>query len=243
MRTEIKLDTCELLEWDSAFFGRRIGQIRGNVLTNELIDQIRACAYAQAIDCLYFFGRTDDYETVRLAEKAGLSLVDIRTEYKRRIQLDEDWIHPEVTRFFKPDDLPELAQIAQTSHTDSRFYFDGNFSRAQCDRLFKTWIQRSCSGWADGVLVAVQHNAPAGYLTCHCRPNASGHIGLLAVSDNWRCKGLGMALVQSALSYFHSKGISDVSVVTQGRNGPSQRLYQRSGFLTSQTYLTYHWWL
>jgi dTDP-4-amino-4,6-dideoxy-D-galactose acyltransferase len=234
---------CEFLEWDSALFGYRIGRIRANLLTPKLLSDIKTWAHSNPVDCLYFFSRTDEYETVRLAEGAGLSLVDVRITYERRLYSESRRTPSLRVRLFEPKDLPFLRDIAGKSHTDSRFYFDCRFSRVSCDELFKTWIERSCSGWADAVLVGLQDDEPAGYLTCHHESKESGNIGLVAVSGRARSKGLGTELVQSALQHFDSKGIQQVSVVTQGRNRTSQRLYQRSGFLTEQTQLTYHWWL
>jgi ribosomal protein S18 acetylase RimI-like enzyme len=243
MTSEMSAEPCEVLEWDSGLFGYRIGRVHGNVLTRHLLREIKAWAGANAVDCLYFFGQTDEYETVRLAEEAGLSLVDVRVTYERQLQSGMRQTPSERVRLFEPKDLPFLREIAQNSHTDSRFYFDWKFPKARCDELFKVWIERSCSGWADAVLVGLQDNEPAGYLTCHREPRENGKIGLVAVSGSARAKGLGAELLQSALQYFNSRSIQRVSVVTQGRNRTSQRLYQRAGFLTDHMQLTYHWWL
>jgi dTDP-4-amino-4,6-dideoxy-D-galactose acyltransferase len=234
---------CEFLEWDSVFFGHRIGRLQGNVLTTKLLVDAKTWAHANSVECLYFFGRSDEYETVRLAEGAGLSLVDVRITYQRRVYSDLGRAPSPRVRLFEPTDLSFLRDIAGKSHTDSRFYFDCKFSKVRCDDLFKTWIERSCSGWADAVLVGLQDEEPAGYLTCHRESKESGKIGLVAVSGRARSKGLGTELVQSALQYFSRNNTQQVSVVTQGRNRTSQRLYQRAGFLTDQTLLTYHWWL
>lgn len=83
----------------------------------------------------------------------------------------------------------------------------------------------------------------AGYVTCHLPPNSdSGSIGLIAVSPTHQGQGLGKALITAATDWFASRGVRRVSVVTQGRNVPAQRLYARCGFIPSRLELYYHLW-
>jgi ribosomal protein S18 acetylase RimI-like enzyme len=91
------------------------------------------------------------------------------------------------------------------------------------------------------VLVAEKEGAPAGYCTCDLR-DGGGSIGLLAVDPRWRRERFGTALVQSALDFFRASGAARTTVVTQGHNIASQRLYQRAGFVTSSIQLWYHRW-
>ena len=71
---------------------------------------------------------------------------------------------------------------------------------------------------------------------------ASGAIGLLAVADWSRGVGLGGQLVAGALLFFAEAGCKRVTVVTQGRNCPAQRLYQNCGFRSASMELWYHRW-
>ena len=57
-----------------------------------------------------------------------------------------------------------------------------------------------------------------------------------------RGRGGGSALVQGALAWFADRGVTQVLVVTQGRNVGAQRLYQKAGFLTRKVELWYHRW-
>ena len=49
---------------------------------------------------------------------------------------------------------PRFGQSQRDSHRDSRFYYDPGFPNQRCDELYETWIDRSCHGYADTVLVA-----------------------------------------------------------------------------------------
>lgn len=145
-------------------------------------------------------------------------------------------------RLSTPDDVPALRAIARKNHTTSRFYFDPHFPTSLCDALYETWIDRSCTGYADAVFVAAIDNQPVGYITCHLDDNDNGRIGLFGVKEEWRGISVGSELIGGSKSWFSSRGINYVKVVTQGRNYSAQRFYQRHGFFVEKVQLWYHRW-
>lgn len=232
---------CEFLAWDSQFFGLRIARLTEPRLTpGGVASALRWCRTNQ-IGCLYFLADSDDAETVRLAQVNAFQLVDIRLTLERRLGSGIASPAPAV-RPFQAADAAGLRAIARVSHRDSRFYYDAQFARPQCDALYEAWIERSFGGWADAVLVAECDDAPAGYISCHLAPSGVGSIGLVAVAQEYRRRGLGRQLVAAALEYFGQNGMHQASVVTQGRNIGSQRIYQRCGFLAQSVQLWYHCW-
>jgi dTDP-4-amino-4,6-dideoxy-D-galactose acyltransferase len=202
-----------------------------------------------SITCLYFLAGTDDAATVRAAEDGGFRLVDVRITLGRG-SIEPVPVTPSVdpleiaTRPSKADDLPILRQIASVSHDSTRFFFDPNFPRAKCALLYQRWIEKSCAGYANQVLVGEIGGMPAGYITCHLPSDSeqTGRIGLLAVAPTGRGHGLGKRLVRHALDWFAGQSVEAVSVVTQGRNVPAQALYQQCGFVTRSVFLWYHKW-
>jgi dTDP-4-amino-4,6-dideoxy-D-galactose acyltransferase len=238
---------CEILEWDTAFFGVRIGRVVGDRLTPALSTRINQWCLDHAIECLYFLARSDDPDTSGLAEDQGFRLVDIRISLKRnlmdRANAREKSPIPDLgVRHACTGDVPFLEKIARQSHRDSRFYFDRHFPRRLCDDLYATWIRRSCEGYADSVFVAHQSDKPIGYVTCKITPELGGQIGLIAMQEGFRGLSVGNAMMDQAIRWFAANGVSEVIVFTQGRNTGSQRFYQREGFLTSSVELWYHKW-
>jgi dTDP-4-amino-4,6-dideoxy-D-galactose acyltransferase len=116
-----------------------------------------------------------------------------------------------------PDDLPALRAIAGTSHSDSRFCNDRHFPRLKCDELYRVWIEKSCAGSADVVLVAEHRGEPAGYVTCAVTGDRA-QIGLIAVASDAQGVGLGRALLQGAFSWMRTRAAVTAWVVTQERN-------------------------
>ncbi len=230
---------CEFLEWDSQFFGFRIGRVRQKQLRRESAAAALAWASKNRMDCLYLLTPDTEEETQAAAVANGFRQVDVRLTFARAPESDATGIG--AVRPFRQGDEDALRAIARTSHTDSRFYYDTRFPRERCDALYDTWIRRSCDGWAQTVLVAESAGRAAGYLSCHLSEGA-GSIGLVAVEERCRGLGLGRQLVRAALKYFHAEGMKRVTVVTQGRNQASQRLYRSCGFQLETSEVWYHWW-
>jgi ribosomal protein S18 acetylase RimI-like enzyme len=257
-------DLCRFLEWDSAFFERRIAALNVPRLTADLVRDALAWCDAEAIDCLYFLADSDDPATTTLAYEAGFQFVDARVTLDIKLPP-----HPSPTqagrggeghlasflsfkergiggeghslRPYLPDDLPALKAIARVSYTDSRFYFDPHFPREKCDLLYERWIEKSCAGGAEQVIVAEGDQQAVGYITCHLKGD-TGEIGLLGVSETARGGGIGVALIRASLAWFAEQNVSTVQVVTQARNVGAQRAYQRAGFLTRSVQVWYHRW-
>ena len=239
-------EQCELLPWDSNFFAFPIARLRSDHLTSQIADDAEKWCRDHHIHCLYFLARSDDPDTVKLAESRGYHLVDVRLTMD---QSPSPASIPPVTpgsnscRAAMTDDLPELRRIARSSHTDTRFFFDDRFEWPRCEALYETWIQSSCEGFAQAVFVVESGGRVAGYVTCHLSKQADdGSIGLIAVDGLHQGKGLGRQLIAAAMDWFIAQKTSRVSVVTQGRNVAAQRLYARAGFIPRKLELYYHRW-
>ena len=62
-----------------------------------------------------------------------------------------------------------------------------------------------------------------------------GYIGMLAVDQHNRRKGIGRQLMQAAIAAFTSSGASEITLDTESTNVASQALYQSLGFLYTET--------
>jgi dTDP-4-amino-4,6-dideoxy-D-galactose acyltransferase len=224
----IDLQVIETLAWDSEFFGFGIGRLHGESLTPALATEAKQWCRENGLTCLYFLGPAEPVD-----DPGGFYFVDERVTYR--------WdTHPVAgtspsVRYFESSDLEALEAIARYSHHDSRFYNDPQFDRARCDDLYATWIRRSCQRSADAVFVATDQGRPAGYLTC-----TKNSIGLVAVAEDVRGRGLGKQLVTAAQRYLYASGAGCAEVVTQGRNQAAHDLYSGCGFQVAKTEHWYH---
>ena len=236
---------CRTLDWDSQFFGLRIARLDGPRLRPDEAENIDRWCVAERIDCLYFLAAGDCPETVATAEANGFGFKDLRITYEWKAALGARGIQPQIgdrvkVRTFLESDLERLVEIARASHTDSRFFFDQRFDRHRAAELYEIWIRQACG--SDHVIVGESKGAPAGYLSCQISRERAGSIGLAAVDGRFHGQGIGRAMIEAALGWFRENGITDISVVTQGRNVPAHRFYQSAGFLTRTIEGWYHKW-
>lgn len=237
---------CKFLEWDSDFFGLRIGRVTASSLDSGTIDRVCAWAAQERIDCLYFLCPLADKASIHVAEHAGFFLTDIRVTFEAvlggsaRPDLN---VTPRV-RSQRPEDIAALKTLAGASHQQTRFFADPHFSRLLCGKLYEIWMEKSCASNTSHVLVAATPGgAVQGYITCDLHEDTPGSIGLVGVDAGARKMGLGRELVLASLHYFETRGCTRATVVTQGQNIEAQRLYQSCGFVIQSVEAWHHCWL
>ena len=233
---------CQIVEWDSRFFGLNIGRLNPERPSVRNVEEALVWSREQNIQCLYALVVPDD-PVCNVLEAKGFAHVDDRVTLGVSAKPVEVRIPSEgdLGAWCEADIAP-LRAIAALNHTDAKYYADGHFPVAKCDELYATWIENSCRGFADNVLVARQAGRPIGYITCHLRGSGHGQIGLLGVGESGRGKGWGQALVRASLNWFAGQGASDVIVVTQGRNAAARALYRKCGFEISSEQWWFHKW-
>jgi GNAT superfamily N-acetyltransferase len=241
----------ENLAWDTEFFSVSIGRIKNSFLDDETVAAVLDEARRDGLRCLYFEAEPNDLTTVLTVEKNGFHLVDVRVV----LQYSFDNLPAPSLKYPIPSelviteavesDLPRLEEIAVGVGEFSRYTFDSNFGLEDNERLYRMWIRNSFHGLADIVFVARwggEGGDVVGLITCLAREGI-GYIDLAGVHHEYRRKRIGTCLVQSALDWGGNQDIGEMQVLTQARNVPAQRLYQRMGFLTKSMTLFFHKWL
>jgi len=240
------IDVCDFLSWDTAFFGLRLGRVKGQFLDTARCQMIDAWAASNEIAGLYFLASSDDAAVIRAAEANQFHLTDVRMTFDYRVP-KQSANRASSQLLMRPSiasDVQPLIDISKDAYVHSRFYHDPHFTPEQCSALYQTWIRRSClEDYAEEVWVAELEGQPVGYVTCHLDQDIKdGSIGLVGIAEQARGQKVGEQLVNRALDWFAEQGMVTVSVVTQGSNIAAQRLYQKCGFATRSLQLWYHKW-
>jgi dTDP-4-amino-4,6-dideoxy-D-galactose acyltransferase len=140
---------------------------------------------------------------------------------------------------------PQLLNLAMASGAYSRFNVDPRFPRARFLEMYRIWIERSVRREiADTVLVEhdpMIEDGLSGMVTVAIA-NGIGKIGLLAVAEQARGRGVGRRLLNSAHEWMRSHGAHDARVVTQLANSPACGLYRACGYALAAVEDYYHFW-
>jgi len=236
---------CKHLQWESDFFGVNIAKVNSRKMDKGILRKVNEWCQVNNIECLFFLADSSYRNTYYTINSDNFIFVDNRLTLS--IDLNKvtiDAANPnlyDIRNYLKPD-IVYLKAIANKSHMNTRYYFDKMFPSTLCGQLYEKWIENSCEGYADKVFVAEVKDKVVGYISCHKENTKSGKIGLFAIDSSVRNIGIGYSLVKTALKWFEENSINYVTVVTQGRNIPSQRLYQKCDFRSQSSMNWYHKW-
>jgi dTDP-4-amino-4,6-dideoxy-D-galactose acyltransferase len=193
MTTSPQHPPCEFLEWDTQFFGKRIGSIQVNTLNAETMQEIMQWSQEMAIECLYFLANTEDAQTIRIAETNGFYFQSVRTVVERPLSnlesLDLPAMEGLTLRSAKESDLELLRPVARHSYNWTRFSIDPCFPDNKAEEMYDIWLTKSVRReMADEVVVAEYGGQAVGYMTCRLAKDGSteGTFQLLGVAGRER---------------------------------------------------------
>lgn len=231
-----------ILAWDSAYFNQRVATFEQERPNSCDIERALRWGDDNRVDCMYASIPISHTESMAKLVRNGFDPMDLRIDFEGKPSDVKLLAKSAVlVRSWKPADIPVLKAIARDSHKDGRFLSDKRFSIESRDLFYPTWIENSCNGYADRVLVAEYSGQVVGYVTGHIHKGL-GRIGLIAASPNFQGKGIGCALMVDAIAWFRDEGCQQVKVATSGSNLVAQRFYQKSGFASCELRMQLHCW-
>lgn len=228
----------ERLDWDSNFFGLRIG--RAIVSSEE-----EGAALASQRKNL-----KEDYDLLYLFTSHGMrfpddkaKLVDEKVVYSLSKVVPSE-ANPSVELWDANKGVTdELLHLALVSGKYSRFKLDDSLPSGSYERLYSRWIEQSVNhAIATEVFCYMVNIIPKGLVTLD-RKNGVGTIGLVAIHEEFQGRGIGSALIRHVIRYAQAGQCIKLSVATQHDNIPACRLYEKNGFETESVTDVWHWWL
>jgi len=219
------------LEFDSNLFGYPVGAIQV---------EASGCTESMARETLQ--QDNNPFQVVYIFSKQPLDSfgepADIKLVYLKSSLLPSSASQSMVS--YTGGDDQRLHELAYASGVYSRFHTDPRFVRNEFQKLYTLWMEKSIrKEIADAILVHRDIKGITGMVTVAAQ-NAEAEIGLIAVSESERGKGIASALISQAESFAAEKGCRQLKVATQAANQPASLLYEKNGFtLFSKTYI-YH---
>lgn len=233
------MESIKRLDWDSKFFGYEVGKV--------LISDFEDFDYSKFKKDSINFKLVYVFAQQRLNEYNKLKLVDEKVTFHREIPSTvtvNTRCDYSITSFIKEiHDINALRQLALESGIYSRFNVDNHFDNNEFKNLYLHWINNSVKGkLALDTIIVVDHNDILGFATLTEKTTKCADIGLVAVDQTSRGKGVGLNLICEAIKRARNLGYQFVQVVTQKANIPAVRLYEKAEFKIKDITYIYHYW-
>jgi len=234
------------LSWDSEFLGIPVARIASQITCKELPECLieaqrkgfRLAYWAAACGSVLEVV-AQRYRRQHIVDQVTLRKV-VECPRPRKILTDEYML-----KQVAPDDsVSDLYDLSYEAGWSSRFRLDNRLAPDVFPRLYRTWIERSCHGQiADAVyVIRYADYLPAGLVTLAIS-GATCSIGLIAVSQEHRRRGLAGMLMQTAEEFSELHNCRQLTVVTQVQNAAAVALYKSAGFVQTDCTSWYHFWL
>lgn len=216
--------------WDSDFFGRKIGKLFLNNIEDLDAEELKQ------YDLVYVFSDNPDLN-LKLVDKKIVYLIDDLQKVEQ-INLSEPEFYDPTT-----DDYSQLLDLTLQSGVFSRFNIDRNFTNNEYQRLYKEWIDKSITKEiALEIIIKKIDSKIVGFATVTHKSEGIADIGLVAVDDNHRGKGIAKEIISQILEFAKSRHYKKIQVVTQLDNSPANILYTKMGFKKESLTNVYHIW-
>lgn len=227
-----------ILQWDSAFFGLRIGRV--DLQTDADVVELKNYQedLRQQFDLLYIF----NLNNVNFSAE-GAQLVDEKILYSKPCEPRKQFSDVAFFQGATPSD--DLYRLALVSGGYSRFKLDEHLPQGSYERLYNRWIENACprEGTNKQILTFLDtNNITKGMITID-HQGELGHIGLVAVDADAQHQGIGGKIMSTLDGYLFKLGVKTLEVPTQKANTNACRWYEKNGFRIQSKTPIYHWWL
>ncbi len=235
--------------FNSEIFGLKMGNVElDNPILNYKQFITEEKAFLNDFEHLSLKIDSNNKQLFNYAIASGYYLVDTLIEY---IFTKNKSILPKINhkcelRDYQINDLKDLKNIAKNSFEIDRFHSDKNLSRERCDLYYEKWVENSCNGFADKVIVATYKDEIVGFTTGKNYENDElGHLVLSAVSNKYRGLGIYTSMIYEGVSWIlndfqFKKGIL---VGTQLNNIAVQKAWIKLGFSVFKSTYVLHKYL
>jgi ribosomal protein S18 acetylase RimI-like enzyme len=178
-------------------------------------------------------------EATRALENSGFHLIECYLELEHNLEQIPPITGKNIIRPFRENEIHQLEKIAFESFQYSRFHMDPQIKAVEANTSRSEWVKNSCKGRAEAVFVAEVDQRPVGFVICK-EKTSIGILDLIAVYPDYRNRKLGYDLTVEFLKFCRSQQYYLAKVGTQAHNIPSIRMYEKTGFVMSETYYSYH---
>jgi dTDP-4-amino-4,6-dideoxy-D-galactose acyltransferase len=221
-------------KWDSDFFKMKIGEMY--LENSKDYNQKELSLLSKEYNLIYIFSNEDI---------KGLKPIDKREIFKLNI-IDRETIkqfNDSISFSSEKHSYDEIHSLTLQSGVYSRFKIDRNFKNNEYKKLYNEWIKKSISKEISiDIIIILIENKIVGFATLNKKSAQLADIGLVAVDEKYRGRGIAKELIHRTIFKAKKLGFKEIQVITQNENKPARKLYEAIGFNSIKTTNIYHYW-
>jgi len=235
----------DLLKWDSDFFGFQVG--RSDNSETLAPDQLLKKAKDLGFKLIYLFlekpvnpGFTNQackFHEFNLMEEKVIFIKEINRNSplpSTNVSVcDQNEFSKYKERFY---------ELGVASGHYSRFLHDSHIPTSKFRELYRRWVDNGINNQSSNIIYSQNENSISGFVTLDYEKSHT-NIGLFAVSEEFRRKGIGQLLMKKIETLTSHRKLNKIQVTTQRQNKMACNFYQKLSFLEKTSFLTYHIWL
>lgn len=217
------------LDWDSDFFGKRIGEWQTDTPPDakEGFEVVYAKSSKPILKPLEGFEKSHDETRVVFTKKL---------QNARKVR---NTILAFAGSGFNKEDL---YPVAFESGKYSRFKLDVKFGEESFKKLYTVWVDNSVTGkFADNILIDTEGRELRGMVTYKVQEHKAV-IGLIGILPGYQGKGIGRGLLESVEKELIETNINELTIPTQLANNGACEFYKKNGYVITETTYISHFW-
>lgn len=197
----------EKLNWDSEFFGIKIGKVTIDEQEDFNPVKFKEQAKDEGYELIYVF-KFQNMLSWEIVKKEELDLVDIQLTMTKKFN-KEDYLdipydfRTELTKIEKK----ECYRIAEETSIVSRFYKEKKMGPIITKELYRKWIDNALNqSFADGIFLVKENDTVIGIHVIKTDIiNKSGNCSIIGVAPNYQGRGIGNRLWNQSFGYWASE--------------------------------------
>lgn len=195
----------ENLEWDSDFFGIKVGRLIVSDLNSFDAVSFNKQVLSDNYDLVYIVSLKKMLDFEKLSP-LNLSLMDIQITMSKKVDITECTDHPyEFRTELSEKELNECYSIVEQTASVSRFFNEPLIGPEKTKKLYRRWVDNAVStNYADGIIISKNNDKIVGVHIVTTDVNLGiGHCSVIGVSENEKGNGIGRDLWFQALNYWN----------------------------------------
>ncbi len=236
------------LEWDSNFFGYKIGLCLGKFSKKGGYEKFVKEFKKDNYDCVYIFYGQKQVLPKQLKNKRNVLSVGGHAEYEL---IKKNWRYKQfdslsdVVIFDNKHKIPagflkDIKLISRQLAPISRFYYDPRF-KPRVKKMYEIWADKIIKDKKGFTAVCLKNNQVAALISSQLK-DGIGKIALVKTGKKFEGRGIASKLLYSSIKKLFASGAKKIIVVTQADNLAAKGLYQSAGFKIKKITRIYHYW-